>query len=176
MALRIAMAYRKVSTPAILVVAGTIPAHLVARERQEKYRQKWDESEKGRWTRRLIKDIDIWTNRGFGNVDFHLTQMLTGHGCFGYYLNKYKIRASSECVDCQAPVDDAEHTIFMCDRWWRERRSLEVNVGSDIGAESIVQIMLQSKRNWLAVKTFVAKSLGTKEEEERQAERRRMLN
>lgn len=74
MALRIGMAYRTVSTPAILVVAGTIPAHLMARERQEKYRQskrglevnkkelrrstyrdwqkEWDESEKGIWTRR----------------------------------------------------------------------------------------------------------------------------
>lgn len=102
--------------------------------------------------------------------------MLTGHGCFGYYLNKYKIRASPECVNCQAPIDNAEHTTFACDRWWRERRHLEVNVGSDIGAESIVPIMLQSKRNWLAVKKFVAKILVTKEEEERQAERRSMLN
>lgn len=103
--------------------------------------------------------------------------MLTGYGCFGYYLNKFKIRASPECVNCQAPIDNEEHTTFACDRWWRERRRLEVNVGSDIGAESIVlPIMLQSKRNWLAVKKFVAKILVTKEEEERQAERRSMLN
>lgn len=33
------MAYRTVSTPTILVVAGTIPAHLMAREKQGKYRQ-----------------------------------------------------------------------------------------------------------------------------------------
>ncbi|XP_025412438.1 uncharacterized protein LOC112684921 [Sipha flava] len=38
-ALCIAMAYRMVSTPAILVVAGTIPAHFMAKERQEEYRR-----------------------------------------------------------------------------------------------------------------------------------------
>jgi len=38
-ALRIDMAYRTVSTSAVMVVAGTIPVHLMARERQKKYWQ-----------------------------------------------------------------------------------------------------------------------------------------
>jgi hypothetical protein len=133
-ALRVAMVYRTVSTQAIMVVAGMVPAHLLAKERQKIYRytkegkevnkqeqrahtykewqNEWDQAKKGRWTHRLIQDVEKWTTRGFGNTDYHLTQMLTGHGCFGSYLYKYKKRLSPECVDCKAVEDNTEHTIF----------------------------------------------------------------
>jgi len=39
-ALRVAMAYRTVSTQAIVVVAGFLPSHLMAQERQRRYRDK----------------------------------------------------------------------------------------------------------------------------------------
>lgn len=192
-ALRVAMAYRTVSTQAIMVVAGMIPGHLLARERQKMYRltkegkevnkqkqrastyeewqNEWDQAKKGRWTRRLIQDVREWTSRGFGNADYHLTQMLTGHGCFGSYLFKYKKRLSPECVDCKAVEDSAEHTIFECDRWWRKRRDLEAKIGGDFVADSVIQLMLKSRSNWKAVKAFVGDVLKTKEEEERQAQR-----
>jgi len=38
-ALRIAMAYRTVSTVAVMMVAGIIPAHLMAKEKQARYRR-----------------------------------------------------------------------------------------------------------------------------------------
>jgi len=86
-----------------------------------KWQTEWDVSNKSRWTRRLIVNIKMWTSRSFGNCDFHLKQMLTGHGCFGQYLNRFKRRDDPVCVDCGAASDDAEHTLFRCDRWWRDR-------------------------------------------------------
>jgi len=128
-ALRVAMAYRTVSTQAILVVARFLPAHLLARERQRRYKeriseeeareetyikwqQEWDTADTGRWTRRLIKDVKKWSTRKHGMVDFHTTQMLTGHGCFGEYLHRFKKLADPKCVDCIFQRDDAEHAIF----------------------------------------------------------------
>lgn len=170
-----------------------IPVHLLAKERQKMYihikegqevskqeqrantykewQQEWDQATKGRWTYRLIKDVEKWSTRGFGNTDFHLTQMITGHGCFGSYLYKYKKRLSPEGVDCKAVVDSAEHMIFVCDRWWEKRRDLEVKIEGDFEADSIIQLMLRSRSNWKAVKAFVGDVLKTKEEEERQAQR-----
>lgn len=187
------MAYRTVSTNAILVVAGIIPAHLVALESQTRYTEqrngtvidkkvaremtmkkwqaKWDATDKELWTRRLIGDISKWTSRKFGNCDFHLTQMLTGHGCFGQYLYKYKRREDPACVDCGTAMDDAEHTLFKCDRWWRERRKLEVAIGADMVPDTIVKKMLGERASWKAVKTFVGIALPRKEEEERQKQR-----
>jgi len=96
--------------------------------------------------------------------------MLTGHGWFGEYLARFKKRQSSECVDCGAAIDDAEHTLFVCDRWWRTRKELEVNLGASMEPETIVGIMLESKENWSVVKQFIGKVLTTKEEEERVAQ------
>lgn len=192
-ALRCVRAYRTVSTAAALVVSGLIPAHLLAEEQQKRYRhrcegivydeseernatickwqEEWRKSDKGKWTRRLIPEIKNWLQRKFGNCDFHLTQMLTGHGCFGQYLTKYKKRQNPECVDCGAVDDTAEHTLFVCDRWWRTRRELEVILETEMVPDTIVGKMLESREKWEAVKRFVEKVLSTKEEEERAVQR-----
>jgi len=93
-----------------MVIASVIPAHLLASERSERYirrgewdkagvakevleatmkkwQKEWEAAEKGRWTRRIIVDLNAWTERKHGTVDFHLSQFLSGHGCFRYYLH-----------------------------------------------------------------------------------------
>lgn len=78
MALRVAMAYRTVSTTAAQVIAGIIPIHLLIDERRRmmdregpreavrkeereitltKWQLEYDQGDKGRWTRRVIKNI-----------------------------------------------------------------------------------------------------------------------
>lgn len=195
MALRVAKAYRTVSANAILVVAGMVPAHLKAQEQQFKFRAlkegvvveegnlrditfrkwqaQWTSTKTGLWTKRLISDIRKWTDRRFGDTDFHLTQMLTGHGCFGYYLHKYKKRDDPACVYCGSPNDDVEHTLFKCDRWWRQRRELEVIIGTEMEPDTVVTAMLQNAENWKAVKEYTGMVLSTKEEEERRVQRGR---
>ncbi|XP_062542083.1 uncharacterized protein LOC134210074 [Armigeres subalbatus] len=39
-------------------------------------------TDNGRWTHRLIPNLSTWMNRKHGEVNFHLTQFLSGHGCF----------------------------------------------------------------------------------------------
>lgn len=131
------MAYRTVSTEAILVVASIIPAHLMAREWALRYKERdrgtelnarrketyarwqgeWESATNGSWTRRLIKNVEPWAKRKWGNLDFHLTQALTGHGCYNEYLHRFGKLEQPGCTSCGNSRDDAEHTIFFCDRW-----------------------------------------------------------
>ncbi|CAI6375539.1 unnamed protein product [Macrosiphum euphorbiae] len=194
MAIRVSSAYCTVSTNAILVVSGLLPLHIMVPERtamraaqkagsappskkelrQEslnKWQNEWEKSGTGEWTKRLIPDLRPWVSRSFGLVNFHITQFLTGHGCFGKYLWRFKKLDSPVCHDCQAPMDDPEHAFFICDRWWRRRRALEVATDIEFTPETVVNTMLESRAKWDAVCGFVVEVLKTREEEERQRQR-----
>ena len=112
-ALRIASSYRTVSGPAVLVIANVVPIDLLAFERKRTYdrtreigkqraaaearastlatwQQRWAEGTKGRWTHRLVPSISEWAEREHGEVNFYLTQFLTGHGYFRNNLNRVR--------------------------------------------------------------------------------------
>lgn len=192
MALRVARAYRTVSTAAILVIASCTPVHLIARGRGEARRlaesgvappvamrivdelvwswwqAEWSEEEGvGQWTKRLIPSVRSWVNRRHGSISYHLAQLLTGHGCFQQYLFRFARVTGPECVSCGQPSDCAEHTFFDCDRWYARRRALEVSVDCEITPETIVEAMLKSSSNWKLIEDYVTEILKMKEDEER---------
>lgn len=194
--LRCVCAYRTVSEAATNVIASTPPADLLAREREaaferrrspaadptggndprsvtmEAWQERWSSEEKGSWTRRLIPDVRAWCARSHGlTTDFHLTQFLSGHGCFGQYLHRIRKADTPRCVDCLSPLDDAEHAFFVCDRWWRRRMELKAEIDDPFTPETVVGKMLQSRSNWTAVVRFVKEVLTTREEEERARQR-----
>ncbi|KAH8344908.1 hypothetical protein KR067_010605, partial [Drosophila pandora] len=113
-ALHTSCAFRTVSDDAALVIAGLIPLRELVRERSElaetaqdettsasarklavrarsqaNWQNLWPNSTKGRWTHRLIPDVGIWTGRKHCEVDFYLTQALSGHGGFRSYLKRF---------------------------------------------------------------------------------------
>ncbi|XP_057341662.1 uncharacterized protein LOC130678466 [Microplitis mediator] len=141
-ALRIACAYRTVSEAAVMVIAGVIPIDLLgferrriwdarragkeplervkAREREETlklWQERWEYAETGRWTFRLIERVRDWISRKEGEVDYYLSQFLSGHGQFNEYLYRMRIRTDPYCQYCPQVVDSAEHTFFSCQRW-----------------------------------------------------------
>ena len=85
-ALRLKSAFRTMSTDAAVLIAwrGTDLSNPVQIEddAMDKWQQDWANSNKGRWTYRLIPSIGEWTKRRHGQVNFYLTQLLTGHGCY----------------------------------------------------------------------------------------------
>jgi len=136
-ALRFCSAFRTVSDDAALIIAGIAPIDLLAAEEKavdsatrsgqqrrsarleareatmENRQRRWDESSKGRWTHRLIHKIRCWVVRKHGSVNFHLTQLLSGHGCFRQYLNRFGHEQLSHCTWCGVDyVEDAENIIF----------------------------------------------------------------
>ncbi|XP_012285636.1 uncharacterized protein LOC105702561 [Orussus abietinus] len=131
------------------VLAGIPPLHVLARERAEVYRAtkdgttmrdakmdareelrqswqtEWSRSAKGNWTRSLIPTIREWTTRTHGETYFHLTQALSGHGCFAVYLKKIGRGEDGQCDHCNSEPDDAEHTLVRCTAWEEGRRQVE---------------------------------------------------
>lgn len=180
-ALRIISSYRTVSEAAALVVAGVIPIDLLAAERKEvfarltasnrtetstvirrqarvnairEWQGRWSICDKGRWTARLIGDLDSWVCRPHGEVNFYLCQFLTGHGYFRAYLHRMGKVVAPICTLCNAERDDALHTFFHCPFFEEDRRFLISFVGG-LSVDTVVPVMLRSKENWDAVGNFV---------------------
>lgn len=62
---------------------------------------------------------------------------------------------------------DVEHTFIGCDRWWQERRNLEVKLGMDVTSERMVECMVQSKSKWDAIVKYITTIMKRKEADER---------
>ncbi|CAB0030280.1 unnamed protein product [Trichogramma brassicae] len=61
------------------------------------WQEAWDRSKKARWTHRLIPNIRVWIERRHGELNYHLTQLLTGHGFFKHHSRRYDYNQSAQC-------------------------------------------------------------------------------
>jgi len=182
--LRVACCYRTVSYDAAAVVSGMPPLSLLAEERQlihggilksvakdrlmNRWQTAWESSEKGRWTYRLIKELAPWMSRKHGEVSFHLSQVLTGHGCFGEYLLRFGKTDSDSCALCGAAPDCVEHAVFQCDAFhhWRTEACVYLGV-EQLLPETLISLMLRSKADWQRISTLIGRIMVTRERDER---------
>lgn len=175
-ALRVASAFRTTSADAALVVAGMMPIAIVVEEASELYEYKsvnavvtsdvrkrareiallkwqegWSESDKGRWSYRLIPLIDPWLKRNHGEINYHITQFLTGHGCYRSYLHRFKNDSSPYCPRCKSTEETAEHVVFHCPRFDVIRSKMEEDTSTVLSPENVVNVMLKSEAKWNAI-------------------------
>lgn len=187
--IRVISAFRTVSEGAALVLASTPPIDLLIREKQEIYeewdedrsvirkahikktarrrlmerwQERWDADTKGRWTHRLIPNVSEWCERAHGQMNYHLTQALTGHGCFMAYLERFKIRESAACLLCGHINDDSQHAIFDCAGTENERSQLRETLGADMCEERLVPAMLENENAWTAVSAYIRHIMAVK--------------
>lgn len=164
-ALRVCSAFKTVSDEAALVVAGMYPIDILAEEAaklfdndtersaardasRQAWQQRWDNSHNGRWTYRCIPDLKPWLDREHGEVDFYLTQFLTGHGCFKSYLYRFKHESDPICDHCGGDaIEDVNHVFFECTRFEDARRKIRRAFGGNYSPESFVRNMLESSEN-----------------------------
>lgn len=121
------------------------------------WQQQWDSSDKGRWTYRLIPNIETWSTRKHGETNFHLTQLLSGHGCYRKYLYRFGHDESPYCPACFGEEEDAEHVFFKCPRFETERTEAFQAIRINIIPENIVVEMMKSESAWDAVSTLAKK-------------------
>ena len=132
LALRISSTFRTVSLEAAQAVSGMVPIDLLVRKRnnvynrteeRERARERTMEARQSRWTslrdraewtRVLIPDVVGWCARDHGEVNYQLSQFLTGHGCFRAYLKKIRKIEDASCSYCHEEEDTALHTIYKC--------------------------------------------------------------
>lgn len=131
------------------------------------WQAEWDSSTKGRWTHVLIPNIGPWIDRRHGETNYHLTQALSGHGCFAADLKRFGKLDTSECWFCGNPVYDAEHSLFGCYAWHTRRRQAEMAMEAELNPDRLIPTMLASKENWDIVSEIIVGILRKKEEEER---------
>lgn len=130
----------------------------------EIWQSRWTNETRGRWTARLIPQLKPWVNRKEGEVNYYLTQFLTGHGLFHSYLFKMGKVTSASCLYGESLKDDAEHNFFGCKRWNVERDNLQQSIGN-FTPDNIMQKMIEDTQQWTKVSSFVEKVLKLKKED-----------
>lgn len=191
MLLRVACAYRTVSTRALQVITGTPPIELLVAERRNvhcaaegqqpletkslqrvitirDWQELWNEENVvAQWTKRLIPQLDVWLKCNFKEIDYFTAQVLTGHGSFKQYTKRIGKTADAVCVYCGEEEDTVEHTIFACPRWEEERRQAATNVGNHISVENLVPIMVTKREDWRTMRNMFKNIMSKKEVDER---------
>ncbi|KAJ8960096.1 hypothetical protein NQ314_006111 [Rhamnusium bicolor] len=180
MAIRICCAYRTISTEGVM--AGIPPIELLIQERREKYtgvdsatartnlmarwQDKWSHGTYGRWTYRLIPNIQAWIDKPYGEVDYFLTQTLSGHGCFRKYLYDWRRAETDACRYCGAQ-DDAEHTLFVCSNWNEVQQIYTRETRRPFNAVNMTADLISMEENWRCAYRAVRKIIESKERDER---------
>ncbi|GJQ74502.1 hypothetical protein Trydic_g21370 [Trypoxylus dichotomus] len=114
--LRVASAYKTVLAVAVQVVTGTLPIDPMAEERKvtyiggkreeinmlmiDKWQDRWNNNtNKGQLTKTLIPDIKKSIKCSHREIDYYLTQALTGHGNFKTYVKRIGEEEDDECTN-----------------------------------------------------------------------------
>ncbi|XP_011138656.1 uncharacterized protein LOC105182707 [Harpegnathos saltator] len=132
-----------------------------------------------RYGRRSVEAIQPclpeWVDRASGTLTFRMTQVLTGNGCFGEYLQRIGKERTAQCHHCEYDHDSAQHTLQDCPAWAAERGVVVRELGLDLSLPSVVAAMLGSEKKWEVFASFCESIMAQKEAAEeirRQAEGR----
>lgn len=104
-----------------LFLAGKVTDEIRRAEKEAtrgKWIRRWAELENvAQWTKSLIPDLGAWLDCSHKEIDFYITQFLSGHGSFNSYLHRIGKVPDQTCNYCGEEVDNPEHTILRCSRW-----------------------------------------------------------
>lgn len=135
----------------------------------ERWRERLTAQTAGRRTvGAVLPVLKEWVDREHGSLTFRLTQVLSGHGCFGSYLCRIGREELPLCHHCgNGDVDTAQHTLEVCAAWADERRVLIAEVGRDLSLPTVLSSMVGSETSWAVISSFCDTVMSQKEEAER---------
>lgn len=125
----------------------------------------------------IVPRLEKWLTHKARSISFYITQIMTGHGCFGRFLCRIGKRPNRDCDFC-GEEDDAMHTLRECPAWDPQRIILKrkLELPRDFTLGDVVDSITESKEAWLAFSAYAEKVIREKEEEERRRERIPSLN
>nr|BAC57916.1 reverse transcriptase [Anopheles gambiae] len=110
------------------------------------------------WAHRMIPDLHLWMSRRHGEVDFHLSQVLTGHGYFREYLHVCGFAPSAECPRCPGSVESVAHVLFQCEVFHEIRVELLGYGTSDpVNENNLGMKLLESPERWNSIQEAARK-------------------
>ena len=118
----------------------------------------------------ILPKWEEWAEKGPGRLTYRITQILTGHGCFGEYLRRIGAEKTAACHHCDAEMDTAQHTLAECGAFEEPRGRLAAVIGRSLTPAAIVDAMLASDTRKEAVSTFCEEVMSLKEAAERDRE------
>jgi len=68
--------------------------------------------------------------------------------------------------------DTVQHAVLDCDAWLGLRTEIRVYTGEELTADNVTRMMISSKENWKRIDAAIGKIIRTREEVEREKERR----
>jgi hypothetical protein len=175
-------AYRTTSTDALQVVAGQMPLdleirwHVVRTNRKagriseeemrdqwdrllDVWQDRWDVSEKGRWTHSMIPDIRRRLELPL-EVDHYVCQFLTGHGDFNAKLTSFALRGTGGCR-CGTEDETVDHVLYRCPALSAERSRIIRLIGEDAWP-CPTKVFLDTRSNYCALRRFAREAIEAK--------------
>ena len=110
------------------------------------WQSEYDNAVTGTHTKKLIPRVEhIYKNNKF-QLNYYITQAITGHGNFGSYLKKFKKTESESCKGCGAVEDSVWHCIFECEKYAGLREKFNIKVEKDLIVGKKNERLTQGKR------------------------------
>ncbi|XP_072392258.1 uncharacterized protein [Diabrotica undecimpunctata] len=158
--IRVCSAYRTVSIIALKVVAGSVPVHILARERARMYQR--GNGAVGSGPQERARSLEMWQREWAAEVEKAAwTRSLVP--------DVVRIGRSGDdlCPECGV-VDDAQHVVFDCPAYHTGRNELQLSLGSPLGEpHELIDKAIASKHDFELIIAFVTKTIKHKEEKER---------
>ena len=118
----------------------------------------------------ILHKWEEWAEGGPDALTYRITQILTGHVCFGEYLRRIGAERTASCHHCDAELDTAQHTLAECRAFEEQRRRLIGVIGRSLTPAVIVDAILTDDTRKEAVTTFCEEVISLKEAAERDRE------
>jgi hypothetical protein len=81
----------------------------------------WQSSTNGLITKQYLPSVRERQKISHLDLNFKLTQFLTGHGNFKTYLHRFKLSETNTC-DCESAPENIFHILFECDMYLIRRQ------------------------------------------------------
>lgn len=106
-----------------------------------------------------------------------MTQLITGHECFGDYLCRIGKKPSNKCLHCggikggrEGAVDIANHILEVSSSWTIQRNKLSEVMDQDLTISILIHSIINDEEKWKTVYQFCEEVMRSKEEKERERE------
>lgn len=183
-------AYRSVSTSALPVLAGVLPADLevtrvgrveeecpedatgrerralkrtVMREVVSRWQDRWTSSEKGRELWQFLPDVEQRLSYGWIEPDYEVSQILTGHGNFNSRLHEMTLRDSPICP-CEEAAETRDHILWECKLYAEERDQMLDGWSRSWEGPVYHQELVNSREGFLRLRAFAHRWHGKRKE------------
>ncbi|KAL0277692.1 UNVERIFIED_CONTAM: hypothetical protein PYX00_004896 [Menopon gallinae] len=109
-------------------IANRIQEHIYT-----EWQKQWHSSVKGRITFKFFPSVKQRMQNKKIHIDFHTTQVFSGHGNFADYLQKFNLKDDPTCTNCnRCAIDSVEHMLLECPAWSDFRQKYKISPPNNV--------------------------------------------